>query len=176
MCGSCPPTASPLPDLSAEEFALWAGFAQTHAALARQLDADLRTAHGLPLGELEILLWLAHGPCERMRMAALAETVPLSPSGVSRAVERLAARGLVRRDRCPEDRRGAYAVLTESGVARVRAASATYAAGIRGAFLDALTSEERELLARIWERLLARTDMAPDGAWQALTVDGEDKS
>jgi DNA-binding MarR family transcriptional regulator len=107
MSETCPPTASPLAELSGDEFALWAGFLQTHAALAQRLDAELRAAHGLPLSEFEILLWLGKGPCERMRMAALAESVPLSPSGVSRAVERLEGRGLVRRDRCREDRRGA---------------------------------------------------------------------
>ena len=51
-----------------------------------------------------------------MRMAALADRVLLSPSGLSRAVERLEARGLVRRIPCAEDRRGSYAALTESGV------------------------------------------------------------
>jgi DNA-binding MarR family transcriptional regulator len=155
MHETCPAAASPLKDLSGEEFAVWAGFLQTHAFLARGLDADLRAAHGLPLSELEILLWLAQGSCERMRMAALADTVLLSPSGVSRAVERLEMRGLVRRERCHEDRRGAYAVLTEHGVALVRAAGATHAAGIQRRFLNRLTHAERQSLASLWERLLA---------------------
>jgi DNA-binding MarR family transcriptional regulator len=153
MSETCLPSGSPLAGLSGDEFALWAGFLQTHAALAQRLDADLRAAHGLPLGEFEILLWLANGPCERMRMAALAASVPLSPSGVSRAVERLEGRGLVRRDRCREDRRGAYAVLTARGIALVQAAGATHAAGIRRFFLDRLGAEEREVLARIWDHL-----------------------
>src|SRR5215213_11851892 len=127
---------SPLADLSSEEFALWSGFLQTHAALARELDADLRGAHGLPLTDFEILLWLANRPCEGMRMAALADTVLLSPSGLSRAVERLEARGLVQRVRCTEDRRGSYAALTEPGIDLVRSAGATHAAGIRRRYLD----------------------------------------
>jgi DNA-binding MarR family transcriptional regulator len=149
------PTSWPLADLSSEEFAIWAGFLQSHAALARELDADLRTAHGLPLTDFEILLWLANWPCEGMRMAALADTVLLSPSGLSRAVERLETRGLVQRIPCTEDRRGAYAVLTESGSDLVRTAGATHAAGIRGRFLDRLTLEETRLLTAIWDRLLA---------------------
>jgi hypothetical protein len=103
---------SPLADLCREEFAVWAGFLQTHAGLARELDADLRSAHGLPLIDFEILLWLGNRPYERMRMAALADTVLLSPSGLSRAVERLEGRGLVQRIPCTEDRqrdaRGRY--------------------------------------------------------------------
>jgi DNA-binding MarR family transcriptional regulator len=146
---------SPLADLCREEFAVWAGFLQTHAGLARELDADLRSAHGLPLIDFEILLWLGNRPYERMRMAALADTVLLSPSGLSRAVERLEARGLVQRIPCTEDRRGSYAALTESGADLVRRAGATHAAGIRRHFLDRLTPAETQLLAAVWDRLLA---------------------
>ena len=156
MCdASGRPTSSPLADLSGEEFAIWAGFSQTHAALARELDADLRAAHGLPLTDFEILLWLANRPCEGMRMAALADTVLLSPSGLSRAVERLETRGLVQRIPCTEDRRGSYAALTESGIDLVRIAGATHAAGIRRRFLDRLTPAETRSLKAIWDRLLA---------------------
>src|SRR5215211_6576714 len=135
-------TESPLADLSREEFAVWTGFLQTHAVLARELDAELRAAHGLLLTDFEILLWLANRPSERMRMAALADTVLLSPSGLSRAVERLATRGLVQRIPCSEDRRGSYAALTESGVDLVRTAGATHAVGIRRRFVDRLTPAE----------------------------------
>ncbi len=156
MCdASGQPTGSPLADLSSDEFAVWAGFLQTHAALARELDADLRAAHGLPLTDFEILLWLANRPCERMRMAALADTVLLSPSGLSRAVERLEARGLVQRIPCTEDRRGSYAALTESGIDLVRTAGATHAAGIRRRFLDRVTPVETRMLTAIWDRLQA---------------------
>src|SRR5215217_7948445 len=146
---------SPLADLSGEESAVWAGLLQTHAALARELDTDLRAAHGLPLTDFQILRWLANQPCEGMRMAALAEMVLLSPSGLSRAIERLEARGLVQRIPCPEDRRGSYAALTGSGIDLVRIAGATHAAGIRRRFLDRLTPAETRSLKAIWDRLLA---------------------
>ena len=94
------PAGSPLADLSGEDFAVWAGFLQTHAALARELDADLRAAHGLPLTDFEILLWWANRPCEGMRMAALADTVLLSPSGYCRRSQPAETRGLVRRIPC----------------------------------------------------------------------------
>jgi DNA-binding MarR family transcriptional regulator len=159
MCdASGSPSGSPLADLSSEEFAVWAGFLRAHAALARELDADLRAAHGLPLTDFEVLLWLASRPSERMRMAALADTVLLSPSGLSRAVERLERRQLVQRIPCTEDRRGAYAALTESGVDLVRTAGATHAAGIRRHFLDSLTPADTRLLAAIWDRLQADND------------------
>jgi len=160
MRETCGPTRSPLDGLSGEEFAVWSGFLQTHAVLARDLDADLRAAHGLLLTDFEILLWLANRPCERMRMAALADTVLLSPSGLSRAVERLETRGLVQRVPCPEDRRGSYAALTDSGIDLVQSASRTHAASIRRCFLDRLSRGEQQTLAGAWERLLAGNESA----------------
>lgn len=164
MPQSCP-SESPGSNLFQEEFAAWGGFLQAHAAIARGLDSDLRAAHNLPLSEFEVLLWLANRPCGRMRMSALADSVLLSPSGVSRAVERLEARGLVRRDRCQEDRRGSFAVLTGEGVTLMREAGATHAAGIRERFLNRLTAEERQTLTGIWQRF-----SEPDGCPSAAQV------
>jgi DNA-binding MarR family transcriptional regulator len=153
------PASSPLADLSGEESAVWAGLLHTHAALARELDTDLRATHGLPLTDFQILRWLVNRPCEGMRMAALADMVLLSPSGLSRAIERLEARGLVQRLPCTEDRRGSYAALTESGIELVRIAGATHAAGIRRRFLNRLTPAEKRSLKAIWDRLLAGKEL-----------------
>lgn len=155
MFKECDAAGSPLGDLSHEEFVVWAGFLQAHAAVAHGLDADLRTAHNLTLSELEILLWLSHGSCAQMRMAALAESVQLSPSGLSRAIERLEARGLVSRQRCDDDRRAAFAVLTGAGVDLLQRAGETQATGIRRRFLALLTPEELHALGSTWERVLA---------------------
>lgn len=108
------------PPLSAGEFAAWGGFLRVHATVVRALDAELRAAHQLPLTEFEVLLWLSHRPEHRMRMAELADSVLLSLSGMSRLVERLERRGYVQRETSPEDRRGAYAVLTHEGLVLVR--------------------------------------------------------
>lgn len=144
-------TQSPL---SAAEFAAWGGFLRVHATLVRALDAELRAAHQLPLTEFEVLLWLSHRPEHRMRMAELADSVLLSLSGMSRLVERLERRGYVQRETSPEDRRGAYAVLTQEGLALVREARGTHWAGIRERFLRHFTDEELEGLAIYWSRLL----------------------
>jgi DNA-binding Lrp family transcriptional regulator len=87
-------------------------------------------------------------------MSELAESVLLSLSGVSRLVERLERRGLVTREPCPEDRRGAFAVLTSDGLALVRQARATHWAGIRERFLRHFSGEDLEQLATYWARVL----------------------
>jgi DNA-binding MarR family transcriptional regulator len=158
MIEECGEAASPLGDLSRDEFMAWAAFVHTHAAVARGLDTDLRAAHNLALNEFEILLWLAHGSCAQMRMAALADSVQLSPSGLSRAIERLEARGFVNRLQCTEDRRGAYAVLTAAGADLMQRASATQAAGIRRRFLAQFTPEELRAFAPALARVLAANE------------------
>ncbi len=155
---------SPTTELTPAELAAWQGFLQAHAALSRGLDADLRAAHGLPLTEFEVLLWLAGRPCERARMATLAESVLLTPSGLSRAVARLEGRGLVQRIQCSEDRRGSFAVLTDAGIALVGAARVTHAASIRQRFLGHLSPAEQRQLAAIWSRIPAERDAACAGA------------
>ena len=72
-------------------------------------------------------------------MRHLADSIILSKSGVTRLIDRLVADGLVERDTCLSDARGAEAVLTEAGLARLRAASRTHLRGIAGHFLDVST-------------------------------------
>jgi DNA-binding MarR family transcriptional regulator len=141
--------------LTPQEAITWEGFVKAHAALARGLDADLRAAHGLPLADFEILSLLSREACQPVRMAALADSALLSPSGISRAVERLEARSLVRRDRCPNDRRGTLALLTESGAALVEAASTTHASAIRRRFLQRLTPAQLSALTEVLRSVLA---------------------
>lgn len=78
-------------------------------------------AHGLSTVEFEVLLRLGRSPESRLRMSDLAAQTSLSTSGVTRVVDRLERDGLVRREACPEDRRGYFAVLTEAGATRLSA-------------------------------------------------------
>jgi DNA-binding MarR family transcriptional regulator len=143
------------------EFAAWGGFLRAHAALRRVLDRELQEAHQLPLTEFEVLLWLANRPDGRMRMAEVASSMLLSQGGTTRLVERLERQGLVRREPCAEDRRGAYAVLTDAGRTRVRAARRTHVAGVRAHFLRHFAPEDLTQLAAFWTRIL---DDQPAGA------------
>jgi DNA-binding MarR family transcriptional regulator len=148
------PVKPPFAGLATAEFAAWTGFLRVHAALVRVLDNELRAAHRLRLTEYEVLLRLADQPGRRMRMSAIAGSMVLSQGGTTRLVERLERRGLVRREPCPEDRRGAYAVLTEDGEAVLRAARRTHLAGVRDHFLRHLSAEEMDTIAAAWARLL----------------------
>jgi DNA-binding MarR family transcriptional regulator len=143
--------------LTESELAAWRGFLRVHAALARDLDAELVAAHGLPLSSYEVLLTVADAPAERMRMSEIADSVLLSRSGVTRLVDRLERDGLVERIPCEDDARGQYAVLTAAGRKAFDAARATHLAGVRRRFLEQFDAEELRGMAGYWERLVPGT-------------------
>ncbi len=140
--------------LSEAELASWRGFLRVHAALERELDAELMANHGLPLSSYEVLLTVADAPGERMRMSEIADSVLLSRSGVTRLVDRLERDGLVERIPCEDDARGQYAVLTERGREAFDAARATHLAGVRRRFLEQFECDDLRRMAGYWERLV----------------------
>ena len=75
--------------LSPRELAAWRGFLRVHSGIVRELNAELETTHALPLAHYEVLFHLDGAPCGRMTMSALAQSVLLSQSGVTRLVDRL---------------------------------------------------------------------------------------
>lgn len=130
----------------------WRAFLQAHARITRRLDEELRAEHDLSLAEYDALLTIADAPDRRIRMRQLADRVILSKSGVTRLIDRLVLDGLVERDVCLSDARGAEAVLTPAGLDRLRRASRTHLRGIDEHFLTVLEpgdviAVERSMLA-----------------------------
>ena len=101
--------------LSDRELAAWRGLLETHSALVAELDAELERDHGLPLTSYEVLMYLGDAPHGKLRMGELADRLLLSRSGITRLVDRLARQGLLERERCEDDGRGYYALLTPLG-------------------------------------------------------------
>jgi DNA-binding MarR family transcriptional regulator len=88
-----------------------------------------------------------------MRVSELSAATLLSVSGVSRLVDRLVREGLVAKEACEEDGRGAEAVLTPMGRGRLRAARASHLADVRRRFLARFSDEDLAELAAFWARL-----------------------
>ncbi|MEX2196103.1 MAG: MarR family transcriptional regulator [Thermoleophilaceae bacterium] len=133
------------------ELGAWRGFLRAHAALIKELDAELQAEHGLPLSSYEVLLTLASAEEDKLRMSEIADSVLLSRSGLTRLCDRLERDGLIERSECSTDRRGAYARLTGEGRRRFAAAQETHLAGVRRAFLERLTEKDLRRLADVWE-------------------------
>lgn len=95
---------------------------EAHAAVTQVVNRDLDTTAGMPLVWCEVLIRLSRSPDQQLRMSDLADQVGLSHSGLTRLVDRLIEAGMVRRQACPEDRRGSFAVLTDTGASALDAA------------------------------------------------------
>ena len=134
----------------------WGGFLQAHARLWRELDNDLQASHQLSLADFDVLRNLSSAVDHQMRMSHLAEAVVFSRSGLTRLVQRLESRGLVRRHRPPRDVRQVYAQLTPDGSALLAAAEPTHVSGVRDKFLGHLDEELTTALARACDRILPK--------------------
>lgn len=134
----------------------WRAFLEAHARVTRRLDDELRAEHGLSLAEYDALLQLARSPGRRLRMNQLADRVILSRSGITRLIDRLADAGLVGREHCSSDARGAEAVLTRHGLERLRAASRTHLRGVESHFLDIASPTDLAAVARALGEIASR--------------------
>src|SRR6266849_10144778 len=138
--------------LTARELAIWRSLLDTTAELQRVLGAQLQ-ASGLSPGDYQVLLVLREAEGTRLRSSELAATIEWERSRLSHHLGRMEQRGLIRRDDCVTDSRGAEVSLTDSGAAAFRRASAPHLRAIKQHFVDALTPEQVEALADILQAL-----------------------
>lgn len=106
-------------------------------------------------------------------MNDLASRQLVSPSGITRLVQRLEEAGLMRRESDPEDARASFATLTDHGVARLRQAQVTHNAVVRDRLLSRLEAQDLAVLSQVFEGALPGVVTA--AIWQDednLEVDG----
>ncbi|GII55900.1 hypothetical protein Pth03_42890 [Planotetraspora thailandica] len=147
-----PPFTQP-DDLTPEEAAAWDLFLRVLLVTPHMLDTDLQARQGLNLNEFGTLLALAKAPDQRLRLADLAEAVMMSAAGITRVTDRLSRDGMVERIRCADDRRGAYAALTDQGADRLAEAYSTHLDSIRRRVLDEFDEAILLALARAMPKL-----------------------
>jgi DNA-binding MarR family transcriptional regulator len=137
--------------------AAWRAFINAHASVIDRIEEELAAAEQLPLTSYDVLVALAEAPEQRLRMNDLArKVVVLSRSGVTRLADRLEAQGLLCRERTAEDRRGAYAVLTDKGREALDRARPVYARGIARYFSRYLSDDEVRTLTAALGRIDAQ--------------------
>lgn len=139
--------------ITPEQLEVWRLFLRIQRRLSRRLEEDLQSKHELPLAWYDVLVRLVEADDHRLRMAELADQVMLSPSGLTRLVDRLVKEGLVQREHAEQDGRGFYAVLTEAGYERLRDASGTHLRGIKDYVISSYTPEELATVAALLSRL-----------------------
>jgi DNA-binding MarR family transcriptional regulator len=131
----------------------WARYIRGHAALTRELNAELVQQHGLTLNDYEVLLRLSHAEHRAMRRVDLAREVLLTASGITRLLDGLERAGWVCKKSCDSDARVTYAELTDAGYEKLSEAADFHLEGVRRAFAAHYTDEELETLADLLSRL-----------------------
>ena len=156
--------------LTADEQLSWRAFLSASLLLHEQLGRDMQRLHGLTNADYEILVRLSESPQRRLRMTDLAESTWSSKSRLSHQITRMEQAGLVRREPCSSDRRGFFAVLTDTGWERLVAAAPDHVASVREHLVDVLTPEQFQQLGDSC-RLVAERLLPPDSperqAWAA---------
>jgi DNA-binding MarR family transcriptional regulator len=137
-----------VPELDDETLAGWRAFLNAHARVTRAIGRDLAAA-GLPDLSWYDLLWtLYRAPGRALRVNELAREVVLSPTAMSRFVDRVEKAGYVRRSPDPADRRALQVTLTDAGVELLRRMWPIYSAGIERHF-GRQSASLREALERM---------------------------
>lgn len=145
---------SPVRWLDAREARSWQGLQLMHLRLDGVLGRELAEASGLSLPDYVVLMVLNDSPEGRLRAFELGRELGWEKSRLSHHVSRMAARGLVERQRCPSDQRGAYVAVTAKGRTALVAAAPVHVAGVRRHFVDLLTPAQLEAVASVAETVL----------------------
>ena len=135
------------PWLDDVEMRAWRSLLGAHRRLLHRLDAELQATQEMSVADYGVLVELSEAEGGQMRMSELAERMLLSPSGLTRRLDTLVRNGLVERVRCPTDRRGAFAVLTEGGRQRLARAAPDHVDQVRRNFVDRLSRPQLVALA-----------------------------
>lgn len=126
---------------------------ESSAALRRTFEHRLVLDNALSSQSFDVLIRLARTPGYRLRMSELATQTSLTPSGLTRSVDRLEQAGLVARESCPDDRRGAFSVLTPHGQAVMKSALPHHMAHIDEVLEGVLTPTEELHLSDILRKI-----------------------
>ena len=123
---------------------------------------ELQRESGLSGPDYEVLVNLSEAPNGRLRAFELGRATQWEKSRLSHHISRMVDRGLVRRESCPTDSRGAFVALTAAGRKAIDAAAPLHVEHVRRLFIDSLTPEQLDALAEISEAVLAKLREDPE--------------
>lgn len=144
--------------LSNDEQTVWRQWLGVNGALPAAMNRRLVADAGLSLQDFDVLVQLTDSPSGRVRVTALAHALGWERSRLSHHVKRMTTRGLVARDECADDGRGAYVVLTDPGREAIEAAAPDHVETVRRLVFDTLDKDDLVALRSITSRVLERLD------------------
>jgi len=142
--------------LDEREARAWRSFVQAESRLGATLQRKLQAECGMSMPDYGVLVHLSEAEAEggRMRAFALGEAVQWEKSRLSHHLSRMERRGLIERQECPTDGRGAFIVITPAGRTAIEAAAPAHVAHVRRYLVDVLTPEQLEALGVISDAIL----------------------
>lgn len=150
--------------LSEPEDRAWRGYRRMRALLDLQLARDMTRDSGLSESDYDVLSTLTEAEGHRWRANDLAARLLWSSSRLSHHIARMERRGLVARESCEADGRGAMITLTDSGWEAIRAAAPAHVESVRRHFIDLLTPAQLEALGGISEHVIEHLTGQESGA------------
>ncbi|WP_428936386.1 MarR family winged helix-turn-helix transcriptional regulator [Streptomyces sp. ACT015] len=147
--------------LNPRQQAAWDSFIRMQEQLVGRLARRVQTDSGMSASDYLVLARLTESG-GRLRLMDLARLVQWEKSRMSHQVGRMAKRGLVAKEECSDDGRGAFIVATAAGRAAIEEAAPLHVDQVRRLFVDALTQEELDTLASLSNRVLAHLESQPD--------------
>ncbi|MFE2509421.1 MarR family winged helix-turn-helix transcriptional regulator [Streptomyces naganishii] len=148
--------------LTDEEQRVWRSYLHATTLLEDHLDRQLQRDAGMPHIYYGLLVQLGEAPRRRLRMTELAMNAKITRSRLSHAIARLERNGWVRREDCPSDKRGQFAVLTDEGAEVLRRTAPGHVAAVRQALFDRLSPEQQKSLGEIMQ--IVAEGLQPDEA------------
>lgn len=138
--------------LSPLELRAWRGFVLNARDVLQDIEGDLHR-FGIDGGDYQLLAMLSESPGRRVRLCDLAATLRLSRGGLTRRMQGVLKKGLVRRVRNKDDGRSAYAEITEKGWKLLQRAAPAHVESVRQRLIDRLSKDEIASLASAFEKL-----------------------
>ncbi|MFK4866542.1 MarR family winged helix-turn-helix transcriptional regulator [Streptomyces sp. CSMPJR101] len=135
--------------LTTDQQRVWCSYIEATTLLDDHLDRQLQRDAGMPHLYYGLLVALAESPERRLRMTELARYAKITRSRLSHAVARLEGNGWLRRENCPDDKRGQFAVLTDEGLEVLRRTAPGHVQAVRQALFDRLSPEQQKALGEI---------------------------
>jgi DNA-binding MarR family transcriptional regulator len=157
---SIPGTMGSMPRwLSKDEQRAWRALLQMTAQLDAEVNRQLQ-AGGLSKADYDVLVPLSEATDGKLRIFAVGQALRWEQSRLSHHLARMQKRGLVEREECRSDRRGAFVVLTDAGREAIEAAAPAHVATVRNLVFDGLNREQVRTLAEVGETVLDRLQAA----------------
>jgi DNA-binding MarR family transcriptional regulator len=132
----------------------WGLLLAVNSTLLERIEASLAAAALPPLAWYDVLWELEKAPDGRLRMHEIAHRIVLSRSNLTRLADRLETAGLIAREPCPDDRRGAYCVITRAGRQMRERMWPLYQRQIEDLFAAHLSAQEAESMVSALGRIL----------------------